>query len=33
VAGFGLWILLMVMAYLRPSFTLPFGRTYERMLG
>ena len=33
VAGFGIWILLMVMAYLRPSFTLPFGRTYERMLG
>ena len=28
-----LWILLMIMAYLRPSFVLPLGRTYERMLG
>ncbi len=28
-----LWVLLMVMAYLKPDFVLPLGRTYQRMLG
>ena len=27
------WIGLMIMAYSRPNFVLPFGRTYERLLG
>jgi uncharacterized membrane protein len=33
VIGFILWIVLMIMAYSRPTFVLPFGRTYERLLG
>jgi uncharacterized membrane protein len=28
-----LWLVLMVMAYSRPNFFLPLGRTYERLLG
>ncbi len=28
-----LWLVLMLMAYSRPAFVLPFGRTYERLLG
>lgn len=28
-----LWIVLIIMAYLRPDFVLPLGRTYERLLG
>ena len=27
------WIGLMIMAYSRPNFVLPFGRSYERLLG
>jgi uncharacterized membrane protein len=33
VGWFVLWLVLMLMAYARPTFTLPFGRTYERLLG
>lgn len=33
VIGFILWIGLMIMAYSRPTFVLPLGRTYERLLG
>jgi uncharacterized membrane protein len=28
-----LWLVLMAMAYSRPTFVLPLGRTYERLLG
>jgi uncharacterized membrane protein len=28
-----LWLLLMLMAYARPTYVLPFGRRYERLLG
>jgi uncharacterized membrane protein len=33
VATIILWLVLMIMAYSRPNFTLPFGRAYERLLG
>jgi uncharacterized membrane protein len=33
VVGIVLWLLLLVMAYARPNFFLPLGRTYERLLG
>jgi uncharacterized membrane protein len=33
IATVGLWLLLMLMAYSRPTYVLPFGRTYERLVG
>ncbi|GAC1451456.1 MAG: hypothetical protein PVSMB4_11310 [Ktedonobacterales bacterium] len=29
----GAWVGLMLLAYFQPHFVLPFGRTYERLLG
>lgn len=32
-AWFLAWVGLMLLAFFQPRFTLPFGRTYERLLG
>lgn len=33
IAGFALWVLLLLMAWAQPRFILPLGRTFERMIG